>query len=147
MRRVPIGERPDWGETARRHGFTFHTFDGAAYWSESHAYAFKLAEIEDDLEAPSTEIHALCLAFVADAVEDERILASLDIPSHAWDAIPRELGSGETPPSMDAWISPTEGHPPGRQSYSNTMPTRPQPSTNPGCFNGYGWKKGCEPAR
>ncbi|WP_018044736.1 glutathionylspermidine synthase family protein [Methylobacterium sp. 88A] len=87
MRRVPIGERPDWRETARRHGFTFHTLDGAAYWSESHAYAFTLAEIEDDLEAPSTEIHALCLAFVADAVEDERILTSLDIPRHAWDAI------------------------------------------------------------
>ncbi|GJE18189.1 glutathionylspermidine synthase family protein [Methylobacterium marchantiae] len=87
MRRVAIGERPDWRDTARRHGFTFHTLDGAPYWSESHAYAFGLDEIERDLEGPSGEIQALCLAFVADAVEDERILASLDIPEHARDAV------------------------------------------------------------
>ncbi|WP_019905073.1 glutathionylspermidine synthase family protein [Methylobacterium sp. 77] len=87
MRRIAVRERPDWRDIARRNGFTFHTIDGAPYWSESHAYAFSLAEIERDLEEPSAEIHALCLAFVADAVEDERILSSLDIPERAWDAI------------------------------------------------------------
>ena len=87
MRRIAVGERPDWRETARRHGFTFHTVDGAPYWDETHAYAFTLAEIEDDIEGPSAELHALCLAFVADAVEDEQVLASLAIPAHAWDAV------------------------------------------------------------
>ncbi|KQT90454.1 glutathionylspermidine synthase family protein [Methylobacterium sp. Leaf466] len=87
MRRLAIGERPDWRGTARAHGFTFHTIDGAPYWDESHAYAFTLAEIERDIEGPSAELHALCLAFVARAVEDERILASLAIPEHAWDAV------------------------------------------------------------
>ncbi|MBX9930225.1 MAG: glutathionylspermidine synthase family protein [Methylobacterium sp.] len=87
MRRVALPERPDWRETAIAMGFTFHTLDGAPYWDESHAYAFTLDEIEQGIEAPSAELHALCLAFVARAVEDERILASLAIPNHAWDAI------------------------------------------------------------
>jgi glutathionylspermidine synthase len=87
MRRVRLGPRPDWRETARRHGFTFHTLDGAPYWDETHAYAFTLDEIERDIEGASAELHALCLAFVARAVEDERILASLRLPEHAWDVV------------------------------------------------------------
>ncbi|AWN46774.1 hypothetical protein DK419_11015 [Methylobacterium terrae] len=87
MRRVATPERPDWREHAARAGFHFHSFDGAPYWDESAHYAFGLAEIEDDIEAPSRELHALCLAFVERAVEDGGILASLGIPEHAWDAI------------------------------------------------------------
>jgi glutathionylspermidine synthase len=87
MRRVRLGERPGWRETARRHGFTFHTLDGAPYWDETHAYAFTLDEIERDIEQASADLHALCLAFVARAVEDERILASLRLPEHAWDLV------------------------------------------------------------
>lgn len=87
MRRIAVGERPDWRERARANGFTFHTIDGAPYWDEGHAYAFTLAEIERDIEGPSTELHALCLAFVARAVEDESILASLAIPEAAWDVV------------------------------------------------------------
>ncbi|TNC15310.1 glutathionylspermidine synthase family protein [Methylobacterium terricola] len=87
MRRLACPERPDWRAHAARAGFHFHSFDGAPYWDESACYAFTLAEIEDDLEAPSRELHALCLAFVARAVEDGAILASLKIPDHAWDAI------------------------------------------------------------
>lgn len=87
MRRVAIGERPDWRESARANGFTFHTLDGAPYWDEGHAYAFTLDEIERDIEGPSAELHALCLTFVARAVEDAGILASLGIPEPAWDAV------------------------------------------------------------
>ncbi|WP_375462419.1 glutathionylspermidine synthase family protein [uncultured Methylobacterium sp.] len=87
MRRIAVGERPDWRERARASGFTFHTIGGAPYWDESHAYAFTLEEIERDIEGPSAELHALCLAFVARAVEDERILASLAIPEAAWDVV------------------------------------------------------------
>ncbi|AWB22377.1 glutathionylspermidine synthase family protein [Methylobacterium currus] len=87
MRRIATPERPDWREHAARAGFQFHSFDGAPYWDESARYAFSLAEIEQDIEEPSRELHALCLAFVARAVADERILASLRIPEHAWDAI------------------------------------------------------------
>ncbi|GJD96579.1 glutathionylspermidine synthase family protein [Methylobacterium iners] len=87
MRRIAIGERPDWRATAEANGFTFHTLDGAPYWDESHAYAFSLAEIEEDIEGPSAEIHALCLAFAEKAVEDETILTSLQIPETVWDAV------------------------------------------------------------
>jgi len=87
MRRVPLGARPDWRETARANGFTFSGADGAEYWSEGHAYAFTLGQVERDIEAPSAELHALCRAFVSDAVEDERILASLALPEHAWDTV------------------------------------------------------------
>ena len=87
MRRLPCGARPDWRERAREAGFTFHTIDGAPYWDESHAYAFTLAEIEEDIEGPAGDLHALCLAFAADAVEDARVLASLRIPEAAWDAV------------------------------------------------------------
>ncbi len=87
MRRIAIGERPDWRDIAKANGFVFHTLDGAPYWDERYAYAFSLAEIEADIEGPSAEIHALCLDFVARAVEDERILASLGIPDTAFEAV------------------------------------------------------------
>lgn len=53
MRRFACGERPGWREIAGDAGFAFHTIDGEPYWDESHAYAFTLAEIEDDIEGPS----------------------------------------------------------------------------------------------
>ena len=95
MRRVPLGERPDWRARARAAGFTFHTLDGAPYWDESHAYAFALREIEADIKGPAGELHALCLAFAADAVEDARILTSLRIPEIAWDAVRESWRRGD----------------------------------------------------
>ncbi|UYW26060.1 glutathionylspermidine synthase family protein [Methylorubrum extorquens] len=87
MRRFACGERPGWREIARDAGFAFHTIDGEPYWDESHAYAFTLAEIEDDIEGPSAELHALCHDFAAEAVADERILTSLAIPEPVWDTV------------------------------------------------------------
>lgn len=87
MRRLDLGERPDWRAQAEAAGFSFHTLDGAPYWDETHAYAFSLDQIERDIEAPSAEIHSLCLAFVDRAVADDRILASLAIPPHAFAAV------------------------------------------------------------
>lgn len=87
MRRVAMPVRPDWRETAEANGFAFHAAAGDPYWDESLAYAFSLAEIEQDIEAASADLHALCLAFVDRAVEDERILASLQLPEYAWDLI------------------------------------------------------------
>ena len=87
MRRFACGERPGWREIAGDAGFAFHTIDGETYWDESHAYAFTLAEIEDDIEGPSAELHALCLDFAAEAVADERILTSLAIPEPVWDTV------------------------------------------------------------
>lgn len=96
MRRFACGERPGWREIAREAGFAFHTIDGAPYWDESHAYAFTLTEIEEVIEAPSAELHALCLAFAADAVEDERILASLAIPEPVRDTVRASWRRGDS---------------------------------------------------
>ena len=61
MRRIAIDERPDWREAARRLGFQFHTIDGEPYWDESAYYAFDLAQVERDIEDPTTELHAMAL--------------------------------------------------------------------------------------
>jgi glutathionylspermidine synthase len=61
MRRVSVAPRPDWRASAQALGFRFHTIDGAPYWDESAYYAFSLRQIEDDIEAPTHELHAMAL--------------------------------------------------------------------------------------
>ncbi|WP_018261258.1 glutathionylspermidine synthase family protein [Methylobacterium sp. WSM2598] len=97
MRRLDLGERPDWRDRAAAAGFAFHTFADEPYWDESHAYAFTLDQIERDIEAPSAELHALCLDFVARAVADEAILASLGLPEAAFDAVRESWRRGDPP--------------------------------------------------
>lgn len=80
MRRIPLQERPDWREIAAREGFTFHYLDGEIYWDETAAYAFTLDEIERALEAPTEELHAMCLALVDEAVRSDALMARLAIP-------------------------------------------------------------------
>ena len=46
-----------------------------------------MREIEDDLEASTAELHALCLDLVARVVASEELMLRLRIPSHAWDVI------------------------------------------------------------
>ncbi|ACL60407.1 glutathionylspermidine synthase family protein [Methylobacterium nodulans] len=95
MRRLDLGARPDWRERAAAAGFSFHTFDAEPYWDETHAYAFTLDQIEREIEAPSAELHALCLAFAARAVRDEAILASLGIPDHAFGVVRESWERGD----------------------------------------------------
>jgi glutathionylspermidine synthase len=87
MHRVPVDVRDDWKETAREHGFKFHTSDEIAYWDESAYYRFTLRQIEDDLEAPAEEIEQMCFAAVDRAVCDENILRRLAIPEAFWDHV------------------------------------------------------------
>jgi len=87
MRRVPIAERPDWHTSAETLGFQFHTIDGDAYWDESAYYAFSLAQIENDIEAPSEEIHEMAMALVGEIVQSEALLTRLAIPARYWDWI------------------------------------------------------------
>lgn len=89
MRRIDFPERPDWRNKANALGFTFHTMYGEPYWDESAAYAFTLDQIERDIEAPSADLHAMCLEIVAEAVRDEEVLRRLAIPPAAWDMIAR----------------------------------------------------------
>jgi glutathionylspermidine synthase len=87
MERLNLAPRPDWDAKAEALGFTWRHDDGRPYWDESAAYAFTLAEIEDGIEAPTAELHALCLDLVAEAVQSERLMEALDIPEASRDYV------------------------------------------------------------
>ncbi|UXI67327.1 glutathionylspermidine synthase family protein [Tahibacter amnicola] len=87
MQRIAIAERPDWRETAASLGFRFHTIEGEPYWDESAYYAFTLPQIENDLEDPTTELHAMAMAMVDEVVGNEELLTKLAIPASYWEWI------------------------------------------------------------
>jgi glutathionylspermidine synthase len=87
MQRITCPERDDWQQTADACGFDFHTIDGERYWDERGYYAFTLAEIEEQIEAPTAEIDAMCLELVGRAVDNERDLTRLKIPKPVWPLI------------------------------------------------------------
>ena len=87
MQRIACPERDDWRLTAAQTGFEFHTIDGERYWDERACYAFTLDEIENQIEAPTGEIEAMCLELVACAVDDEEYLRRLKIPETFWPLI------------------------------------------------------------
>jgi len=84
MQRISCPERADWRELADKVGFDFHTIGGEPYWDESAYYAFTLAEIERDIEAPTAELDGMCRELVARAIADERMLRILRIPERFW---------------------------------------------------------------
>src|ERR1700744_2576176 len=87
MRRIACPERDDWKQTAEACGFDFHTIDGERYWDERGYYAFTFDEIEQEIEAPTGEIHAMCRELVDRAVDDESYLQRLKIPQNFWPLI------------------------------------------------------------
>lgn len=87
MRCLPSTPRDAWRERADDLGFTFHSPGGEIYWDESRYYSFTLRQVEHDLEAPTAELHALCLDVVASAVKSEQMMRRLAIPRSAWDVI------------------------------------------------------------
>jgi glutathionylspermidine synthase len=84
MQRLACRERDDWRTTADAAGFEFHTIGGERYWDERAFYAFTLEEIENQIEAPTGEIHAMCLELVGRAIDDETLLDRLRIPQAFW---------------------------------------------------------------
>ena len=80
MKRILLPERPDWRDKARDVGFGFHEMYGEPYWFEGAAYAFSLAEIEEEIEAPTEALHELCMELVSEVVEDDALLRRLAIP-------------------------------------------------------------------
>jgi hypothetical protein len=95
LQRIPCDERSDWRDKADQAGFAFHTIDGARYWDERAYYAFTLKEVEDDLEAPTAELDAMCRELVARAVDDERMLDLLRIPQRFWTFIAASWKRGD----------------------------------------------------
>lgn len=81
MRRIATAARSNWRERATEAGFQFHTIDGAAYWDETAYYAFSLAQIENDLEDPTAELHAMAMDLVDEVVASEELLTRLAIPA------------------------------------------------------------------
>ena len=80
MQRINLAPRPDWQAKAEAVGFTWHHVSGDLYWDETAAYEFSMAEIEEGIEAPTAELHSMCLDLVDEAVQSERLMTQLDIP-------------------------------------------------------------------
>ena len=80
MQRLAIYEREDWREQAGACGFRFHTIGGAPYWDESAYYAFSLYQIENDIEDPSAELHAMAMGLVGEVVASQELMERLAIP-------------------------------------------------------------------
>jgi glutathionylspermidine synthase len=95
MQRIACDERPDWKTKAEAAGFRFHTISGERYWDERAYYAFTLKQIEEDIEAPTGELDAMCRELVARAVEDERMLRVLRIPERFWTFIAASWKRGD----------------------------------------------------
>ncbi|WP_417616012.1 glutathionylspermidine synthase family protein [Oceanisphaera sp.] len=87
MLRVSHKERPLWRAQAEQLGFGFHTMYGEPYWDETAYYQFTLAQIEQDIEAPTAELHQMCLEIVDMVVRDEQLLARCAIPPAQWQGI------------------------------------------------------------
>jgi glutathionylspermidine synthase len=79
--------RDDWRQRADQVGFAYHSINGEAYWDESVCYSFTLRQIEDDIEAATTELWALSKEFVGRAVRDQEALERMKIPRLAWSVI------------------------------------------------------------
>ncbi|WP_267428716.1 glutathionylspermidine synthase family protein, partial [Methylobacterium sp. GC_Met_2] len=90
MRRHILNPRGDWRETANEAGYDFHTSeDGHTVWCEDAAYAFTLEQIEQGLEAPTAELHRLCLDLAAEIAESPALMARLGIPDWAHGLVTR----------------------------------------------------------
>jgi glutathionylspermidine synthase len=87
VERVVMAERPGWRQQADSLGFRFHSAGGQAYWDESAHYRFTLPQIEQGIEAPTQELHELCMDLVSRAVRDEAYLRRLALPERFWDLI------------------------------------------------------------
>lgn len=94
MERIVTGERPGWEETAAAMGFTFHHLDGARYWDERAYYRFTIDEVEEGIEAPSAELHALCLDLVQEVVGSEELMHRLAIPDPRRDVVAASWRAG-----------------------------------------------------
>lgn len=87
MQKINLPERAGWRDRAAALGFTFADMGGEPYWDETSAYRFTLDEIEQQIEAPATELHALCRAAVDHSVASEEWMERLAIPTTQRDFI------------------------------------------------------------
>lgn len=94
MQRKVIAERPNWTEIARENGFSFHHVGGAKYWDESAYWQIGLAELEQEIEDPTVELYAMCLALVDEVVRSQELMERMAIPEPMRDPIAHSWASG-----------------------------------------------------
>ena len=87
MQRIPSTPRSQLEETARAHGYEFHSETGVPYWDESAYYRFTLKQIEEDVEDAAKEIEAMCYELLERAAADEAVYQRMAIPEAYWDYI------------------------------------------------------------
>ncbi len=87
MFRREIQERENWRDLARQFGFGFHSMYNQPYWDETAYYQFTLEQIEQDIEAPTEELHQMCLEIVDEVVRSERLLTQCAIPQAMWSQV------------------------------------------------------------
>jgi len=95
MLRMPVKERPDWEARADEFGFKFHSMYGEHYWDERAYYQFSLQQIEDGLEAPTEDVHQMCLAVVEKVVSDDQLMRRFCIPENHWDFVRNSWVNGD----------------------------------------------------
>lgn len=95
MLRIPNKERSGWQSRAQEFGFSFHTMHGEKYWDESAYYQFSLKQIEEDIEAPTEEIHQMCLEVVDKVVRNDELMGLFKIPEHARDFVANSWKNNE----------------------------------------------------
>lgn len=123
MHKRALPERPDWRAEAARLGFSFADMHGAPYWDESSAYEFSLTQIEDHIEDPATDLHALCREAIGQIVTDEARMARMGLPRDHWDLIAASWQAGE-PELYGRMDLAYDGHGPARLlEYNADTPT------------------------
>lgn len=95
MKRIAYPERPGWRDKAREVGFGFHEMYGEPYWLDDVAYVFSLDEVEEKIEAPSQELHEMCMDLVGDIVGSEELLEQLAIPKDLHDLVAHSWARGD----------------------------------------------------
>lgn len=95
MKRINSNERANWRAYAEEVGFKFHTFDGEPYWDETAYYQFSLPQIENDLEAPTEELHQMVMGMVGDITNSEEMLTLLNIPRDFWSYVWNSWNKGQ----------------------------------------------------
>lgn len=95
MLRIDIPERNNWKALAHELGFHFHTIGGEPYWKEDAYYQFTMEQVEQDIEAPTEELHEMCMELVDKVCHSNALMQRLSLPEHMWDSIHHSWKSGQ----------------------------------------------------
>ncbi|MFG6080333.1 glutathionylspermidine synthase family protein [Paracoccus litorisediminis] len=95
MKLVTLAAREKYEELAETVGFDFHTMHGEKYWIDGEAYEFSLAQVEEDIEGPATELHEMAMEAVGEIVRDSALMDRMAIPAEHHDLIRKSWSEAE----------------------------------------------------